>query len=271
MGKDTMLEMVGVAGAPHHRIEGTAYGRPASIEVHDSMVRWRGRRGDVHPAAEELDIPQTELVIFAAHEDRATGIAFGVFLIMIAAIWITIRSAAPLVCLGIAAIGVAIVALRRLFPTTVIEVRTPDVRLVLRARRASAPAAWEAAEHMQRHQPRLAGVSAPGVLAALRGEIRVLFAGEDSLRHEFQHRAGAAGTSAQEDRFVRVRRRMARWNVGWMIALPIIAVAGLQFLLPRVQPGWMLLRAAVDLVLLFIACVWLQARLLPSASKWMNR
>lgn len=251
-------------------ISGKAFQRKARVEVYSDHLICHVARGQLHPAPEEIRVPLEELARFSV---RALGWSrestFGLFLAFLGVLWQFYQSTSLEVSGVLVAVGTAAIVLRRLMPVYLLTVKTRQASLEVRLHRRSLEPCREAARFLQANRPELAGDRAIGASAFFALQLRTLFMREASIREELRRAFPRIVTPEEEQRLVSLRRKMTLWNVLWLLAFPAVLAGAVQFFLPSLPAGWVLLRFAIWFAVGLVLGMVVQSWFLPRAlRKW---
>lgn len=176
--------------------------------------------------------------------------------------------------LVIALPGLAFFASWRLRPTIRIDLRVAELEVVFVAGWSSRDAAHAAARRIGK-QEAPPPTSIP-IFTYLLQQLAVLRASEEELRARYRAQVGARANSREESRFVRVSKRVAVWNVGWMAGLPaaLVIAPSIHYLLTQpIHPGSVLvvvIGAPVGFYVLMVVGAILQGKLHGLARSWLD-
>jgi hypothetical protein len=258
------------AASPLFQIHGKAFQRRARIEVFPDHLVCHVARGQFHPTPEEIRLSVEELTMFFL---RALGWSrestFGLFLAFLGILWQFYESTSLLVSAVLVGVGTVAVILRRLLPVHLLVVKTRQTALMVKLRRRSLESCRKAVRFLQEKRPDLAGGRLIGAAAFLALQLRTGFMDEASIREEFRRAFPGIATPEEERRFTGLRRKLARWNILWMVVFPAVLAVGAQFFLPALPAGWMMLRTGIWLAVWFALFMVVQSWFLPRMlRKW---
>jgi len=245
-------------------IEGTQDGTPVTLELDGGQIGWASGESAVqHP----LD---------SVSECRVLGSSAKTVLLLVGSLaaalgtlWVvqgTVGGSAPSVALAVA---VSAWALGCWWPRCELTVRAGDQSLRLACAGQAARAAREAAVFLRFRVPGLRSRSR-SVLGFVFAELAALFAGRAALRWEYRSLAGACAEPQTEARFLRARRKMAAWNLGWIVAAPAALAALQHFAFEPASASWAVARVGLTLVLGGVAGLRLLPRLQPMLKRWIG-
>lgn len=151
--------MTSKAASSGFRIRGTAYERPAQVELDDLELRWDARRGALRPQHEALRVRISDLKELSLRESSWTWASWvGVIMIGAACFWQFSSLVSLPVCVVLAVTGAVGIALRRQFPEVLLHIQTKSQSLTLRVGLFSVGACRAAIRTIHAKHPELNGV-----------------------------------------------------------------------------------------------------------------
>lgn len=257
----------------HIEVRGRSGRLEATLRYDDMRLHWRAKKPNASSALEEFVAELDEIKHISLTENRWTSLsAFGAVALGLGIFWLLHASAPAVFCIAIAACGFALVALRLVDPKVTVSFRAAGHGADLRVTRACITNAVALVSEVESARPVLKTSRTAGLWTTLGKSMRDLCLPDASLRSRYRAIAGAGATSHGEERAVRMQRRIAAWNVGWLIALPLLAAVSVQFAMVSQPPSGLLVRSVLWYVIFFSAFAMLQSRLLRvhAVKVWMS-
>lgn len=254
-------------------ISGRSRGLDAQLRYHEGRLHWRAKKRTAASSLEEFVAEIGEIKSMALTEQRWTSASgLGAVALGLGVFWLLHASAPPAVCIGVAAFGLAMVVLRLVDPNVTLSLRAAGQNAVLAVGRTSITSAMTLVSQIENARPDLKTNRSASLWTTLGKSMRDLVVPDSSLRARYRALAGASATQQNEERAIRVQRRIAAWNVSWLMVLPLIASGAAQFAMVEQSPSGLALRIVIWCVISFFAFAMIQSRLLRvyAIRAWLN-
>jgi hypothetical protein len=246
-------------------VEGARQGSPIAISLGAERLSWREGEAEHESPLSSI----AELKVVAPGMKKALEVA-GAAGLALGALWLVGNAARAPAALAAMAVGALLLAVGTAWPrcSLALKIDGTALEVALRGRRACAEARLMA-RFAHRAAPALRARSR-SVLGFLGGELSALFSSRRGMRWEYRAIAGAASDPQTEERFVRARRRLALWNLWWVVLAPVTIAMLQQLLVPPESASWAYARIVIVLLVGGFVGLRLLPRLEPLLKRWIG-